>query len=117
MTSNAKSSHLLMALQDLDQMIHEAEDESRRGELEKLGFPVTGLENLHEAQEALEAQLPPQLLSRYRRLAERSGRAVVPVVNASCTGCFSAIPHSFISSVHADQIMNCETCGRILYWP
>jgi predicted nucleic acid-binding Zn-ribbon protein len=108
---------MLVALQDLDEMIEEAEDEKNRSQLEAMGFPVDGLENLRVAREKLEEQVPPQLLGRYRRLLERSGRAVVPVVANSCTGCFSAIPHSFVSSTHADQVLQCEACGRILFWP
>lgn len=108
---------LLVALQDLEEMIEEAEDEGARSKLEALGFPVTGMDRLREAREELEAQIAPQLLGRYRRLVERTGRAVVPVIGSSCTGCFSAIPHSFVSSTHANQVLQCEACGRILYWP
>ena len=108
---------LLVALQDLEEMIHEAEDENSRQKLEKLGFPVTGLDDLRNARDELESTIPPQLLGRYRRLVDRTGRAVVPVVGSSCTGCFSAIPHAFVSSTNANQLMQCEGCGRILYWP
>lgn len=108
---------LLVALQDLEAMIDEAEDPSSRKKLEALGFPVTGLDRLRQAREELERQIAPQLLGRYRRLVERAGRAVVPVIGNSCTGCFSAVPPSYVSSTHARQVLHCETCGRILYWP
>ena len=120
MSEEIERSHpvrLLVALQDLEEMIAEAEDEECREKLEKLGFPVTGLEDLRSAREELAGRIPPQLLGRYNRLSDRAGRAVVPVVGTSCTGCFSAIPHSFVSSTHANQLLQCETCGRILYWP
>jgi hypothetical protein len=112
-----RPARLLVALQDLDEMIEEAEDEENRNKLEAMGFPVNGLADLRAARAKLETKIPPQLLGRYRRLLERSGRAVVPVVENSCTGCFSAIPHSFVSSTHADQVLQCENCGRILFWP
>lgn len=117
MTNESHPSRLLVALQDLDHMIAEAEDDKQRAQLEKLGFPVTGLDDLRSAREKLESQVPPQLLGRYRRLVERSGRAVVPVIGGSCTGCFSATPHGFVSSTVAEQVLQCETCGRILFWP
>jgi len=108
---------LLVALQDLEHMIKEAEDPQYVAHLKKLGLPVTGLEELRQAQEKLEEEIPPALLTRYRRLVDRTGRAVVPVVAQACTGCFNAVPSSFTSSVNEGRIMNCETCGRILFWP
>lgn len=108
---------LLVALQDLEEMISEAEDGASRRKLEAMGFPVTGLDRLREAREALEAQIAPQLLGRFRRLTERAGRAVVPVVGNCCTGCFSSLPPSYVSSTHAQRVLACEACGRILYWP
>jgi len=108
---------LLVALQDLEQMIHEAEDPEQRAQLETLGFPVTGLDDLHSAQEKLETQIQPAMLNRYRRLARRMGRAIVPVVDGVCTGCFTNVPSIFTSSVNRGKVINCETCGRMLYWP
>jgi predicted nucleic acid-binding Zn-ribbon protein len=109
---------VLVALQDLEEMIREAEDPGNRAQLERMGFPVTGLDGLKAAQKKLEATVSPQLLNRYRRLADRpGGRAVVPVVDGVCTGCFTNVPSSFTSSVNAGKVMYCETCGRILFWP
>ena len=108
---------LLVALQDLEPMIKEAEDPRFIAHLESVGLPVTGLDNLRDAHEKLEDDIPPALLARYRRLVDRTGRAVVPVVAQSCTGCFAQVPSSFTSSVNDGRIMACETCGRILFWP
>lgn len=108
---------LLVALQDLEVMLQEAEDPEERRKLEALGFPVTGIEELRKAQDKLEAQVRPAMLNRYRRLRSRVGRAIVPVVDGNCTGCFTNIPSSFTSSVHAHKVINCENCGRMLYWP
>jgi len=115
--SAAKVVQVLVALQDLDQMIREAEDAANRQKLEEMGFPVTGLEKLREARAKLEEQLPRAMLTRYERLSDRMGRAVVPVVDAVCTGCFSNVPPLFVSSVNRDKVIQCETCGRILFWP
>lgn len=115
--SERNQAQLLVALQDLEEMIQEAEDPNQRRQLEDLGFPVTGIEELKAAREKLQAQIAPAMLSKYRRLHRRSGRAIVPVVDATCTGCFTAIPSSFTSSVNVGKVMTCETCGRMLYWP
>jgi predicted nucleic acid-binding Zn-ribbon protein len=117
-TETKNPTRVLVALQDLEQMIREAEDPASRAELEKLGFPVTGLDGLRTAQAKLEKQIKPQLLTRYRRLVDRcAGRAVVPVVDGFCTGCFTNIPTSFTSVVHSGKVLTCETCGRMLFWP
>ena len=108
---------LLVALQDLEEMIREAEDPQQRAKLESMGFPVTGIEELRAALGALEAEIRPAMLAKYRRLRQRTGRAIVPVVNGACTGCFTNIPSSFTSSVHHGKVINCESCGRMLYWP
>ena len=109
--------HLLVALQDLEEMIREAEDPTQRAKLESMGFPVTGIDELRNALEALEGEIGPAMLGRYRRLRQRTGRAIIPVVNGACTGCFTNIPPSFTSSVHYGKVINCESCGRMLYWP
>jgi predicted nucleic acid-binding Zn-ribbon protein len=115
--SERNQAQLLVALQDLQEMILEAEDPAQRQQLEAMGFPVTGIDELRAAQEKLEAQIKPAMLGKYRRLYKRSGRAIVPVVDSTCTGCFTAIPTSFTSSVNRDKVMTCESCGRMLYWP
>ena len=109
--------HLLVALQDLEEMIREAEDPAQRAKLESMGFPVTGIDELRSALKALESQIRPAMIAKYRRLRQRTGRAIVPVVNGACTGCFTNTPSSFTSSVHHGKVINCESCGRMLYWP
>jgi predicted nucleic acid-binding Zn-ribbon protein len=115
--SQERETQLLVALQDLEQMIREAEDKRNREALEKMGFPVTGVEELRKAQKKLEDKIAPQVLGRYRKLTTRSGRAVVPVVDGTCTGCFTNVPAIFTSSVNAGKVIYCETCGRVLFWP
>jgi len=101
----------LVALQDLDLMIEETD------EVEKLGFSTTGVDELKKAREDLSSQIDRPLLARYERLRAKLKRAVVPVKNDVCLGCFLRQPTS--RSVYGredDQIFTCENCGRILYW-
>jgi predicted nucleic acid-binding Zn-ribbon protein len=115
--ADKNEAQLLVALQDLEEMIREAEDPAQRAKLESMGLPVTGIEELRKALQALEGQISPAMIGRYRRLRQRTGRAIVPVVSGACTGCFANIPSSFTSSVHHGKVVNCESCGRMLYWP
>lgn len=108
---------LLVAIQDLELMIRDAEDAKKAQEFEEMGFGMGGLDELKKAHEDLQAKLEPRHRNYYRRLTQRFGHAVVPVIKNLCTGCFANIPASFVSQTHRDRVLTCENCGRILYWP
>jgi predicted nucleic acid-binding Zn-ribbon protein len=105
---------LLVALQDLDHMIREAEDAKTAAKMQEMGFPLDGLAELKRAREELSRQVKPQLLNRYQRVSRNYERTVVPVVGELCTGCFAKVPTSFRYEKNA--VMTCENCGRILYF-
>jgi len=108
---------LLVALQDLDAMIRESEDKAHAAKLEDMGFSLEGLENLKQARAELAQSIDKAVLSRYERIIKRLGRAVVPITSNICLGCFAVIPTSYTSAENQDKILNCESCGRIFYWP
>lgn len=104
---------LLVALQDLDLMLQELD------EVQKLGFEVRseGAESLGQARKELTQKINRPLLGMYERLRARYKRAIVPVREDTCLGCFMKLPTYLIT--HRDkhnQIITCEGCGRILYW-
>lgn len=105
----------LVALQDIEQMIAEAQEQGE--ELAGMGFNLDGLEALKEKAETLAGEIDKRNLGYYRRLTKRFGHAVVPVVGNLCTGCFANIPASFVSATNENLLQQCESCGRILYWP
>ncbi len=106
---------LLVALQDTEGML--AEVEQQGAEFEDMGFKHGGLDGLKKAQEEILGKIDPRLAGLYRRLKGRFGHAVVPVVGNLCTGCFANIPSSFVSKTNEGKVQQCESCGRILYWP
>lgn len=117
MTDTAKTedqAKLLVALQDLDQMIKEAEDADMSAELKDMGFKLDGLAELRKAREELAKRIRPQLLNRYERVSRTLGRVVVPVIGELCLGCFAKVPTSF--RYEKTAILTCENCGRILYF-
>lgn len=105
---------LLVALQDLDHMIKDAEDSKTSAQLQEMGFPLDGLAELRKARGELAEAVKPQLLNRYQRVSSTYERTVVPVVGELCTGCFAKVPTSFRYEKNA--VMTCENCGRILYF-
>lgn len=107
---------LLVALQDLDLMIKEAQDLETSSEMKQMGFKLDGVAELNEARQNLAKRIKPQLLNRYERLARSYGRAVVPVTGNLCLGCFVTLPTSYSSRQGKDSFLTCENCGRILYY-
>jgi predicted nucleic acid-binding Zn-ribbon protein len=107
---------LLVALQDLDLMIKEAEDADTSNELKGMGFSLEGVTELRAQREKLAKRVKPQLLNRYERVSKHYSRVVVPVIGDLCLGCFAKIPTSFRSLHEKANILTCESCGRILYF-
>lgn len=61
-------------------------------------------------------RLDPDVQARYRSIADGRGRAVVPVVNGICYGCFVAVPTAWASeAARNDRVRVCDHCGRFLY--
>ncbi len=103
----------LVALQDLDIMIKEI------AEVKELGFEVSaeGAATLTRARAELVQTIKKQLLSNYERLRSRYKRAIVPVKEDTCLGCFMRVPTSITAQGRTDvEVLSCENCGRILYW-
>lgn len=106
-----KQLELLVALQDLDIMIKDVED------VKHIGFEVEGKEQLQEARNELTEKINRPLLFNYEKLKKRYKRAIVPVKDDVCLGCFMRVPTQLITRGRSDQeVINCEGCGRILYW-
>ncbi len=104
----------LVKLQDMDNMIRDA---SEHGTEKTLGFEVGGLPLLMAAREKLRQEIPKRWLGLYERLAGRYGRAVVPVEDRICLGCFMSLPTAASTKPGDDaEPTLCEGCGRILYW-
>lgn len=110
---------LLVALQDVDEMIREAGDPDQASQMEGMGFKVQNLEALKASRAKLAEQISPRNLGLYERVAKRFGRAVVPVQGQICLGCFMSLPtqHIGVDKGGDDRVEICENCGRILYWP
>ena len=107
---------LLVSLQDLDTLIKESQDKDRKAELENLGFSLENLGPLRDARDKLVKRIDLRYLRIYERLHGKHGRAVVPVENKTCLGCFQSVPPSFFSEITRNQpVKVCENCGRILY--
>jgi len=65
----------------------------------------------------LKERLEPVVRKRYLDLEATLDRAVVPVLNGICYGCFVATPTAWASGAgRNDSISVCDYCGRFLYY-
>ena len=63
-------------------------------------------------------RIAPATLERYERiLASKGDTALARIDNGACSGCYMKLPPQTVIEVkRADRFIECESCGRILYW-
>jgi hypothetical protein len=71
-----------------------------------------------QQKEQKEKEITPELLSRYRMLAEkRQGIAVARVVQGVCQACnMNLRPQLYIELQKQESLILCPNCNRILFW-
>ncbi len=110
---------ILLELQDLKaqkrEMEEAAEETSREIESEVFRVePEDAVAQLEEKIAEMEDALEPEVRKRYRRVAERRPRVVVPVLSGMCYGCFMEMPTAMARN--NDAIRWCEHCGSFVYF-
>ena len=106
---------LLIILQDLDMMITELSDKSVTNKVKKMGFELDGQDTLNESRAEVAAKLDKQVLAHYERLHSRYPRAVVPVRDGICLGCFVRQPATRKPTPLDLLVDTCQRCSRILF--
>lgn len=109
---------LLLEIQDLKAQREGLDDEALRDvESELFAIRVEeAMERLDAKVQELEERLSPEVRRRYRKIVQRGPRAVVPVLNGICYGCFMALPTAWASEAGRNERLDvCEHCGRFLY--
>lgn len=76
------------------------------------------LEELQNERKSVAAGMNPSLYRNYERIRKgRRGIAVAEAVDGRCTACHMAMRLQFFQDLRRDeQVMYCESCGRILYY-
>lgn len=110
---------ILLEVQDLRAQKRALQEEGVR-EVESEVFEMSvdeAVEKIDEKVRSLEDRLGEPVASRYRRLGGPNGqRAVVPVVEGICYGCFMRVPTAWASDVARNEELEvCDNCGRFLY--
>jgi predicted nucleic acid-binding Zn-ribbon protein len=75
----------------------------------------TLLAKLKEDRVGLTQQIDPEALKTYERIRLSRGQAVTKVERGECQGCHIAVPTSQWQKVKAGDLIQCNSCSRILY--
>jgi len=81
----------------------------RKSEIETL------LGKLKEDRVALAQQLDSEVRNTYERIRLSRGQAVTKVERGKCQGCHIAVPTSQWQKIKAGDLIQCNSCSRILY--
>jgi predicted nucleic acid-binding Zn-ribbon protein len=93
----------------------EAEKASAR---ERTAADQAQLDQLHAERNELAAKLPRPILAAYDRIwKKRNGVVVAEAAGGRCSACQITLrPQYFQDLRRGDQVMFCESCGRIVYY-
>ena len=107
---------LLLQIQDLKAQRRELTEGDASLEREEFNIDVdSAVASLDEKLEGLVGELEPDVRRRYQRIS-KAGRVVVPVINATCYGCFVAVPTAEWADIARNaELHHCQSCGRFLY--
>ncbi len=65
---------------------------------------------------AIEKEIEPAMMQRYRRARQHHNVPVVKVENGKCSGCNMSLPMAMLKRLATPgTILECENCGRLLY--
>jgi predicted nucleic acid-binding Zn-ribbon protein len=73
------------------------------------------LSDLKEKWQLLSAEIEPQVVRLYQELRKEKGTAVVRVEQGICRGCRISLPTTDLQRVRGDNLVQCGSCGRILF--
>jgi predicted nucleic acid-binding Zn-ribbon protein len=76
------------------------------------------LGELQAERKSIAVQMTPTVLSSYERVSKmRRGIAIAEAVDGRCSQCHIALRLQFFQDLkRGEQVMNCESCNRILYY-
>lgn len=111
MSSDIIEMHLKL-LFDLDNLLEDMDEPNYK----EIGFQIKNEERLSliRTRNELLKKLPAETADVYERLKKRYRRAIAPVENGFCFGCFQKLPTELLT--RTKEIITCPNCGRILYW-
>jgi len=83
-------------------------------DMEQLNAKLSDLKN---RQRLLSAEIDPQTVAFYQELKKKKGQAVVKVKQGICQGCRILLPTTELQRIRGNSLVQCSSCGRILFLP
>jgi len=108
-------SEKLLVLQDIEIKLSEV---TNKEYIEKTGFEINKdkILEIESYKQKLESEIPQNYLRKFKALLNRYGRAVAIVYADTCSNCFSKLPTG-IKKPNDNEVIFCNVCGVILYFP
>ena len=75
------------------------------------------LSEIKHKRQLLVAEVNPQAVEIYDKLRKNKGQAVAKVEQGICGGCRISLPSGDLQQVRGGNLVQCSSCGRILYLP
>jgi len=75
----------------------------------------TKIAELKQKQQQLLAGIEPQLAELYYKLKQNKGKAVAKIEQGICRGCRISLPTAELQQARSGQLVQCSSCGRILF--
>jgi len=75
------------------------------------------LADLKQKRQMRLAEIDPHAVEVYERLRKHKGQAVVRVEQGICRGCRISLPFSELQQARSGNLVQCSSCGRILFLP
>lgn len=73
--------------------------------------------DLKQRWQSMSAQIDPQAVERYCELRRQKGTAVAKVEQGICRGCRISLSTTELQQVKSGSLVQCGSCGRILFLP
>jgi predicted nucleic acid-binding Zn-ribbon protein len=73
------------------------------------------LADLKQKWQQLSEQIEPETVEFYRQLRKGKGMAVAKVEQGICRGCRISLPTTDLQRVRGNNLVQCSSCGRILF--
>ena len=77
----------------------------------------TELSGLKDRRQLLSGEIDSQVISLYEKLQKQKKQAVVKVEQGICRGCRISLPSSDLQQVRSHSLVQCSSCGRLLFLP
>ncbi|MEE8398057.1 MAG: C4-type zinc ribbon domain-containing protein [Desulfobacterales bacterium] len=117
-TADAAEQSIAMKTEQLETLTFEIENE-KESLLQETDEQKSKLAELEASREALSRSILPEWLERFNFLRGKDpkGVAIVPVVDAVCSGCNVNLPPQMHNELQRfDSMRLCPNCQRIVYW-